>query len=72
MQKRIIVLTVFSFAILFSLPFLAASQTLELNLLGGESGRITCEGSKLVFQRESKTSVIANCQPQTDNPGPAP
>jgi len=76
MVKRIIISVLFLLLVLFSLPWVAAGQSTIINLLGGETMEINCEGSKLVFKRENRTKVLGICRPEepvpTDTPDPEP
>jgi hypothetical protein len=76
MVKKIMISALFLLLALFSLPWVAAGQSTIVNLLGGDTAEINCEGRRLVFSRESRTKVIATCrgesQAPTDTPVPEP
>lgn len=68
MKQRIFTLILLAVG-LFTVPFVATGQSPALNLLGGEKASITCQGQKLVLQRESSTKASASC---TGNQTPPP
>jgi hypothetical protein len=71
MQKRIVVLIAVLVAV-FGISMTAMAEALIMNLRGGDSVEVNCEGSKLTLSRQSNTKVKASCKAAASNPTPVP
>jgi hypothetical protein len=71
MQKRIIILIAVLIA-LFSVSLTALAEALVMNLRGGDSVEINCDGSKLALNRISNKKVKAECKGSAPAPTNTP
>ncbi len=71
MKKRLIGLTLFAFTLL-ALPLTALGQSAVLNLLGGESAEISCDGRRLAVSRVDGTTIEVTCRPNQETVTPTP
>jgi hypothetical protein len=70
MRKRSVIL-IFSLIALFGLSLTALAQATIINLRGGESIEINCEGNKLNLTRLSATKASATCKGSNSTPVPS-
>jgi hypothetical protein len=71
MQKRIVILIAVLIA-LFSVSLTALAETLVMNLRGGDSVEINCDGSKLNLTRINTKKVKAECKGSATAPTNTP
>ena len=71
-MKKYITIPILLLIALFGLSLTAVARSGVLNLVGGDSVEINCDGEQLVLNQESALKASVNCQGEADPPDPNP